>query len=295
MKSCAVLLILLTLLTGCRDIPQPAGKTLADWQNAALSRHLAGETATALTAAAKQVKENSRHHEYPDLARFIRETTPEKGSELSREMLWKSFELCNVQFSGDPETMIREMRAGELRSHAAILIAEKQYLDQIVWKSPAEEERNRELHSELSRLFGSLPFGELANIKLAAPGTPLPDLSGASRNLTQDPAEALQIAGVISLMPDEIRRQQIANPQFKVEGVLNEIQFLAASYALQLDRTSLLKIRNEYKNSPSEEKLLQYRKWYYRTLLDISRIPAKRGTKEDQQFINSMLLLQDSF
>ena len=138
-------------------------------------------------------------------------------------------------------------------------------------------------------------LGELANIKLATPETPLPDLSGASRNLTQDPAETLQIAGVISLMPDEIRRQQFANPQFKVDGVLNEIQFLAASYALQLDRTCLLKIRNEYKNSPSEEKLLQYRKWYYRTLLDISRITAKRGSKEDQQFINSMLLLQESF
>lgn len=287
-------LLLLFLVTGCRHEALPVTDPLHRWQETAVSRHLAGEVATALTTAVQHTQNSSRHHEYPDLARFIRKAPAEKANELSRELLWESMELCNVQFVPDPAAMLEKLRAGELRCLAALLIAEKQYLDQIVWKTPEQETRYRELQSELTRLFGSLPFGEIDSIKLVSPGT-MPDFSAATAMLTQDPAETLQIAGVISALPDELRRQQFADRQFPLEEVLKEIEYLAAGYALQLDRMMLLEIQRSWQQSPSAEKVLQYRRWYYRAILDISRVPESRGKKEAQQFINSMLLLQESF
>lgn len=269
--------------------------SLETWQVQALERNLAGETAAALSQLARQSTRGSRREELPDLARFVRENPPEQGTILSRKMLWECMELCNTQFSPAPEKMIREFREGELRCRTALLIAEKQFLDQVIWKTPKQQQRSSEVDSELSQLCGNMPFSELSAIKLVMPQETADFTANAAIPVSQDPAEALQIAGVICLLPVEIRRQMLADPEFSPEGILKEVQFLASSYALLLDLKYLNAALAAYKKEPSAENLWLFRKWYYRAQLDNSRRPAERGTAKDRQFINSMLLLQESF
>ena len=264
-------------------------------QSAAVKRHLAGETAMALGNLASESYRLSFHQKLPDSARFVRENPSEKAAELSREMLWRCAEVCNVQFSGDPESFIRNMRATELHCRAAILIAEKQYLDLTVWKNRDQQRRSRELDSESSQLFGDVPYAELANIPLPTADEMRRFSADAAVPVSEDPAEALQIAGVFCLLPAEIQRQQFADPAFRCGGILLEVLFTAADYALSIDLQQLQAAEKAYEQNPSAETLFIWRKWYFRAQTDKARRPVARGSSKDRQFLNSMLLLQESF
>ena len=295
MIRCLTVLSLL-LLAGCRGFGDPEKRfTLETIQKQVLDRHLAGETAAALEDLATRGGRSSKWNNLPDLAAFVRNTKDDRGDELCRKILWEVAEFCNVQFSGDPAAFVRNMRAGELRCQLALALSEKEYLDGIAWKTPAQLEREEILRSELFRLTGNIADNSLSQVKLVYPGK-MPEYPlDLFIPVSEDPAEALQIAGVICLLPDEIRRQQLAEENLPLTGLLSEISFLAGSYALHLDKEQLTKAAKKWHHDPSPENLLKYRQWYYRMMLDLSRLPQTRGSKKDRQFITSMLLLQESF
>ena len=289
---CAVIIILTA--AGCFHVEQPeAVLTLHDLQQTALSRHLAGEVNTLLTTHANRIGKASEWHKLPDLARFVRNSPPEKAVELARKVLWESFASCCFQFAADPQKLAASLCSGELSCRAAIALANKAYLDTINWKTPDEERQFRDVEEEIGQLFGGIPYYKLAKIKLVDPGSPIPDAADAA--VSEDPAEALQIAGTILLMPDEIRRQELAGNKFDMSVIITEIRNLTGKYALSWSRKQLIAAELLWKKDPSPKNLLTYRIWYYRTQLDASRIPAASGGGKERQFINSMLLLQESF
>lgn len=290
-------LLSVLLLCGCFAVETQEEEIsfLARWQNEAVARHSDGETIQSLRELASRTAKSDELHKLPDSARFAREADPEKAAALSREILWQSAEFAMVQFVPDPMALVREFRNGELRCQTAVLIAEKLFLDRISWKTPAQEQRYSELESELSALCGGIPFGGIDSGELVTVQDTSNLTAMAAEALSMDPAEAIQIAGVIYLIPDEIRRQKLVDPAFDTGGIINEIRFLAGSYALMLDKEELLKAEQRYLKNPDSENLWHYRRWYYRTLLDHSRMPSVRGSERDRQFIDSMLLLQEGF
>lgn len=295
MKAAATLLIFL-LITGCRFYPHSAGElSLSAVGDLVIARNLDGETASALEKLASAALQSSRWKNLPDLAAFVRESPMGKGDELCRNILWECNEACNVQFTPDPASFVKKWRAGELRCRLALALAEKQFLDSVAWKTPLQQQREDELQSELLQLAGDIPESRLSSVKLAFPGE-MPEFpAGLLLPVSEDPAEALQIAGVICLLPEEIRRQQLADAGFPIGAILDEITFTAGSYILHLDKKHLHSAIDRYHKEPSAENLWLYRKWFYRTELDISRMPQKKRDRNAADFIASMLLLQESF
>ena len=288
------LLFILLAVSGCLHQEKPeAVLTLEELQKAVFSRHLPGEVNSLLTTHANRIGKASEWHKLPDLARFVRNSPTEKAVELSRKLLWESLTACNIQFTARPERLASAICAGELRCRAAIALSKKAYLDTIEWKTPAEEQQLREVEEEIKQLFGGIPHYQLARVKLVSPGVPLPQAENIA--VSEDPAEALQIAGAIMLMPDEIRRQELAGNKFNMPALLTEIQTLAGKYALSLSRKQLISAENAWKKDPSARNLMDYRIWYYRVELDFSRLPLAAPGGRERQFVNSMLLLQEGF
>lgn len=291
--------LLISALAGCAELTSDVLTSTEAAENLyqiALNRNLAGESSERLSFFAGNSSFGTRWAGLSDLASFSRESGDEKSDELARELLWESAMQCHVQFCRDPLSVIKEFCAGNLRCRVMCAIAEKNISDARIWKTPQEKVRAQELNSELFILLGSpLPETLINTIELPMPGAIVPEDIPAAVPVSKDPAEALQIAGAIYLMPDEIRRQKLADPTFEEKGILQEILFLAGSYALFTDLRQLMLAEKEYQSEPSDENLLRYRKWYYRTILDISRMPDQRGTDNDRNFINSMLLLQEGF
>lgn len=292
-----VLLGAIILFCGCQSVDTPPAATqLETWQHEALNRNLDGETAISLQNLARKTASRTHRQDLPDLARYVRENNNENSAELICDILWESVEYCNVQFVRDPALLIRNFRHSQILCRTALLIAEKQYLDTIIWKTPEQKTREREVSSELSSLCGGLPAGDIPRIQLALPGDPLPQLpANLTSPVSEDPAEALQFAGTIYRLPDEIRRQKLADENFYPDCLLGEVTHMAASYALHISFPCLRTARQRALNNPSPENLWLYRKWYYRVLMDISRLPRVRGEAKDRQFLNSMLLLQEGF
>jgi hypothetical protein len=289
---------LIMLIAGCHltesaksDILPPLYK----WQQAAEDRHLDGESADALKHLAQEKYRAALRQKLPDLAVFVREKRSEEAYELSVDILWECVEASNILFVDDPAVFIRRMRRGTIRCRAASLIAEKQFLDTVVWKSAAQQERSLEVDSELSQLCGGIPYGELAQIILATPEEMKKFSAETALPVSEDPAEILQIAGVFCLIPPEIQRQKLADPYFRSGGIGFEVMYMAATYALYIDCHQLRSAQLAYEKNPTAENLWRWRKWFYRAELDKSRIPVYRGSDKDKQFLNSMLLLQESF
>ena len=293
MKIIGAVIILLTV-TGCLNVKEPETvMTLNKLQQTVLTRHLNGEVNLLLTTHANRIGKASEWHKLPDLARFVRNSPPEKAVELSRKLLWDSVIACNIQFTGDPKHLANSFCAGMLRCRIASALAKKAYFDTISWKTPEEDQQFREVEEEIRQLFGGIPYYQLAKVELVTPGGTIPEAEKVA--VSEDPAEALQIAGTIMLMPDEIRRQELAGNRFDMPGLLAEIQALAGKYALSWSRKMLLAAENAWKKDPSPKNLMNYRLWFYQVELDNSRIPAGRGGQREVQFVNSMLLLQESF
>ncbi|MBE6389046.1 MAG: hypothetical protein E7043_02610 [Lentisphaerae bacterium] len=290
----AAALLLGAVIAGCmnpqRAVPNPE-VTLELLQTRTLQRHLSGEVNARLTEYAGRIGRASQWARLPDLARFVREAEPERGAELCREMLWECMLACNVQFAADPERMVRDFCAGQLRSRVAILLAEKQYFYPIAWKTAEQLKRAGEAERELEQLCGGISSLEAGKIILPEP-RPVKTVPAA---VTEDPAEPLQIAGVICLMPDEIRRQQLADKGFECSGLIREIELITARYASEISGKQLNAAEKLYRNDPSAENRLRFQKWHALYQLDISRLPASGGSARDRQFVKSMLLLQEGF
>ena len=262
----------------------------------ALDRNLDGDAAAALNRLAHSSRKATKWSKLPDLADFVRNDTGERKDVLSREILWESAEFCVVQFTPDPAGFIRNWYAGELKYRVLAVLAEKKFLEKLVWKSREQQIRESEIHSELQHLIGSVPDEILASLELPLPPAetkpfPIP----VPVPVSEDPAEALQAAGDRSRLPEEIRRQQLSDNSMPLEGVMREVLATAGSYALYLSQQQLDKAAAACRKALTEENLWQWRKWYFRVELDRSRLPAERGSSKDQQFIQSMLLLQANF
>ena len=282
---------------GCRSTGTPSETFhLEVWQSEALNRNLNGETVIALQNLARNTARRNHRMDLPDLARYIRENNNENSAELIRDLLWESVEYCNVQFVRDPDYFIRNCRRSQILCRTALLIAEKQYLDQIIWQTPAQKARDREVTSELSSLCGGLPSGDIPKIRLILPDDELSVLPDTlSLPVSEDPAEALQFAHAVYSLPDEIRRQKMADENFYPDCLLEEVVHLAASYSLYISMPYLQAARQDALQKPTPENIWRYRKWYYRVQMDLSRLPSVRGEAKDRQFLNSMLLLQEGF
>lgn len=286
----------LLFLTGCFIHDETPVITLDVVCQKALDRNLNGDSSAALNRLARSSRQATKWSKLPDLAAFVRSDTGERKDVLSREILWESAEFCVVQFTPDPAGFIRNWYAGELKYRVMAVLAEKKFLENLVWKSREQQNRESEIHSELQHLIGSMPDETIASLELPMPPAeekifPIP----VPVPVSEDPAEALQAAGVIYLLPEEIRRQQLSDNSMPLEGVMREVLVTAGSYALYLSQQQLSKAAAAYRKAPTEENLWQWRKWYFRVELDRSRIPAERGSAKDQQFIQSMLLLQANF
>ena len=292
----AALVWLLAAAVGCVSVSGPdaetgTGVTLSVLQERAIQRHLSGEVTARLSGYADRGGRASQWAQLPDLARFVRNAGPERGAEVCREMLWECMLACNVQFSSDPEELVREFCAGQLRCRTEMLLAEKQYLYPIVWKTPQEQQRSGEVERETEQLFGGISALEAGKIVLSSPQKAVFSPVAVS----EDPAESLKIAGVFCLMPDEIRRQLPSGSEFDLPGVLREIQVTAARYAIEISGKQLNEAVNRYRNDPSPVNLLRCRKWSALHALDVSRMPSAGGSERARQFVNSMLLLQEGF
>lgn len=283
------------LFSGCFSAEKTPVTALQSLEKRVLERHLAGNSAADLSRLARTTRQATSWSKLPDLAAFARQDSGDRKDLLSREILWESAAFCVVQFSPDPAAFIRQWNAGKLRCQLMQLLSEKQFLDSVAWKTPSQQSRELEIHSELQQLTGDLPEEELSRIKLATPEilpkTPLP----VPVPMSEDPAEALQIAGAIYLLPDEIRRQKLADPEFATDGIMLEVLANAGSYAVYAGEKHLALNLESYRKEPSAERLWHWRKWYYFLELDRSRLPEKRGGSKDQHFIQSMLLLQSGF
>ncbi len=292
-----ILPAILLFFCGCRSTDTPPETCrLEVWQNEALKRNLDGETAVALRNLARSTAGRTHRMDLPDLARYIRENNNENSAGLIRDLLWESVEYCNVQFVRDPDYFIRNFRRSQILCRTALLLAEKQYLDQIIWKTPAQKEREREVASELSSLCGGLPSGDIPDIRLVLVEDRLPFLPDSlTAPVSEDPAEALQFASAIYRLPDEIRRQKMADENFYPDCLLEEVIHMAASYSLHISMPYLQTARQNAMQDPTPENIWRYRKWYYRVQMDLSRLPSVRGEAKDRQFLNSMLLLQEGF
>lgn len=296
MRFFPVSVFCLLLLCGCFFHQETPGITLDAVCQSALERNLDGESSAALNRLARSSRQATNWSKLPDLAAFVRSDTGERKDVLSRNILWESAEFCVVQFVPEPAKFIRKWYAGELTCRVMTVLAEKKFLEKVVWKTPEQQIRENEIHSELSNLIGSVSEEQLALLELPMPPAeeqkfPIP----APVPVSEDPAEALQAAGVIYLLPEEIRRQQLADESMPLEGILNEVLITAGSYALYISQQQLRKAAADYRKSPTDENLWQWRKWYFRVKLDLFRLPDKRGSAKDQQFIQSMLLLQAGF
>ena len=295
MRFLRCLFPLLIFCGGClfREKPEPV--TVDTLMQTVAERHLTGETAAELSRLARSSRQATGWSKLPDLAEFVRNDTGERKYILSREILWESILFATVQFHNDPEKFVRTWNSGELRCRLLTLLAEREFLRSIVWKTPAQQTRENELFSELQQLTGSIPEETLASIPLAMPedwkkiDLPLDIPVG------KDPAEPLQAAGVFYLLPEEIRRQQLADPELQTKGILQYAQMAAACYTLDILQKRLEEASAAYKKEPGAENLWLFRKWYYMYQLDIARLPENPGVEKDLQFIESMLLLQAGF
>jgi hypothetical protein len=290
-------LLILFGTAGCRMLnSEPEKNDLAKWQRNALTRNLPGETAIMLSDIAAQVRFGQKSHlALPDLAAFIREAPPGRGDEISREKLWESMISCIGRFSENPEKDIQEFCAGELRCRTALLLAEKQYLYQILWKTPAQQQREQQLDGELYQFFGRFSEADLGNVPLIYPSAEAEFPPVGFKLHDSDPAAILQVSGVIYRIPGEIQRQSAADLRFIPAGIITETTYLAANCAMLISSRRLAEAKEKYLKDPTPENLWQYRKWYYRMQLDHSRLPAVRGSDPDREFVNAMLLLQESF
>ncbi|MBE6377802.1 MAG: hypothetical protein E7051_03165 [Lentisphaerae bacterium] len=290
-----VLPLLLIFLCGCFLREKPAAVTQECLLKSVLDRHLEGETASALQHFARRSRQATRWSKLPDMAAFVRSDTGSRKDIISREILWESVVFCTVQFIPEPETFIRKWNAGELRCRLMLLLSEREFLQSVIWKTAEQQSREKELYIEILQLAGSADDEVLASVPLVSPQvwerTPLP----LALPVSQDPAEALQAAGVFYLMPEEIRRQQLSTPDMPLDGILLEMQSAAATYVLYLVQNQLEAAQKAYIKAPTPENLWNFRQWYYRYQLDISRLPQTRGREKDREFIQSMLLLQPGF
>ena len=287
--------LLLLFFCGCFLQKHPAALTETGLTQTVLERHLEAETVFSLQSFAQKSRRATRWSKLPDLAAFIRSDNSDRKDIITREILWESVVFCAVQFLPQPAEFIRKWQAGELHCRLMLLLAEREYLQSVVWKTPEQNSVEKELFSELMQLTGLSDHEKFSSVPLAMPDvwkrTPLP----LALPVSQAPAEALQAAGVFYLLPEEIRRQQLAAPNMPLEGILLEMQTAAASYVLFLVQNQLEAAQDACAKELSAENLWRFRKWYYRYLLDISRMPQTRGGKKDTDFIQSMLLLQPGF
>lgn len=250
-------------------------------------RNLSGDASQRLSALARHSVRDDRRLGSADMVRFIRRTSPEAGGEYARHMLWESALLCAAAFADDPEALTREFCRGEIDCRAAEIIAEKQFLDTVVWKDAPMRRREREVGSELRQLFGETSADEIAAAALAQPAGPAGDPPAA------DPVRALKLASALLRIPDEIRRQRISDPDFPTDGVIGEVIRAARAEALAIDDANLHDALAAYLRTPDGANLLRWRRWHYRRQLDSARLPHPRGTERDRQFVEAMVLLQD--
>ena len=295
MKFSCVLFPLLILCSGCLLQEKSEPVTLDSIMQTVAERHLTGETAAELRRLAKSSRQATEWSKLPDLAEFIRNDNGERKYILSRKILWESILFARVQFHSDPEKFVRNWNAGELRCRLLTLLAESEFLRGVIWKTPAQQSRENELFSELQQLTGTIPEEVLASIPLAMPEDWKKIKLPMNLPVGEDPAEPLQAAGVFYLLPEEIRRQQLADPELKTEGILQYAQMAAACYTLDIIQRRLEAAQSAYMQESSAENLWNFRKWFYMYQLDISRLPENPGVKKDLQFIESMLLLQAGF
>jgi hypothetical protein len=287
--------ILLFFLCGCFLRQEAVPVTEQSLLQQVFDRHLEGETVADLQNFAQRSRQATRWSKLPDMAAFIRSDKSDRKDLVSREILWESVVFCRVQFIPEPAEFIRKWKAGELHCRLMLLLAEREFLQSVVWKTPEQQSREKELYSELLQLTGNVDTEKFASIPLAMPKvwkrTPVP----LALPVSQDPAEALQAAGVFYLLPEEIRRQQLASPDMPLDGILLEMQLAAASYVLYLVQNQLEAAQKACVKELTAENLWRFRKWYYRYRLDVARLPQKRAEQKDRDFIQSMLLLQPAF
>ena len=286
------------LLAGCATVaPPPSG--LAHWQSVARQRHLAGESAAEFTRLRDQAAGEGRKQELPDLARLVRgDISPELRARTVTDTLRECVAIASVRLVPLGETVsqvAQRIHGRTLDFQTALALAEKEYLDAIVWKTPAAARRERELQQELYSRFGEQP--PPGSYALAMPEmitvSPMPEM--IRRHYGNDPAALLRFGGVILAMPGEFARQYAARPDFRPEGIWLEARRLAALAAIAVTERELQTAFDLWRRDPSPANLFRWRNWFYRRELELSAVPLLRGSDADLKALDSLMLLQPSF
>lgn len=284
--------LMLIFAAGCagtrREQAEISG--LSDLRRIAVKRDLDGDTAQRLSELARRSVRDEKRHGLSDMAGFVMHAPAEAGGETARRMLWDGASLCAAMFSADPDREIRDLCRGELECRTAQLVAEREFLDRIIWKTPEQTRREKELRSESLQLFGPVPEEAISGVELAFP----PETEGDDPPGGADALKALKLAGALLLIPDEIKRLKLADPAFSAQGIVLEVVRMAAEKALAIDESQLREAEKRWRLDPTEENLFRWRRWFYIRELDASRMPEKRGSEEDRRFVESMVLLRDN-
>ena len=285
------------LLAGCVAEPPPPDTSPAAWLRAARERHLAGESAAEFARLQGEAAGENRKQQLPDLARLVRSGgDPERRAELLTDTLRECVAIASVRLVNRGESVSAtadRLYARELDFRSLVMLAEKEFLDSVVWKTPAAAARERELRQELPARFGATPD----RVQLAMPAeTPVSSPPEAFRRIYgNDPAALLRFGGAILALPGEFARQYIADPGFRPEGIWLEARRLAALAAAAAVEERLAAAYAAWRRDPSPVNLFRWRKWHYRRRLELSSVPLLRGSAADLRALESLMELQSAF
>ena len=293
--------ILLTavLLAGCvRTVPEPEGPE--QWVALARRRHLAGESAAEFSRLQAEAGRENRKQGLPDLARLVRgPISPERRAEIVTDTLRECVAIASVRLvdRGDTVTAVaRKIHGSELDFRSAMLLAEKEFLDSVVWKTPAQTARDRELRQEMLDRFGAVPPpGKAEFPPPSPPGTATESPVPVVRVYGKDPAALLRFGAFILSLPGEFARQYIADPDYKPEGIWLEARRIAALAALAAAEREYARAYADWRREPSPENLFRCRKWRLRQVRESSAVPLLRGNASDLQALQALMELQEPF
>ncbi len=233
-------------------------------------------------------------YQLPDMILPVQKMPPEKAAWTAVNILNECVLAASTLLLPADATVTeaaRRVYGQELDRSSAVMLAEKCFLENTVWKTPEQQTRENELHSELFAHFGTVPPPGTSGLAAVRqfPVSPMPDLT--AKYFGRTPAALLRLGSLILAMPGEFARQLSVAPDTKIDGVWLETRRLAALSALHIIETHLVRAAAEYSAKSTPENLFAFRRWYYLREKTLSAVPLLRGSTNDTVILESILQL----
>lgn len=293
-RAAAAAVAAVMLISGCATTTDIQRNELSFWRSAARQNHLAGGSLAEFTRLYDTVAGDKLKHQLPDLLRMIESMPPEKAAESAVNILNECILAASTWLlpqEAEISLVSRQMYGRTLDWQSAAMLAEKDFLENIIWKTPAQYARENDLNHELAAFFGTVPPPGCAGLAAVQelPVSPMPELT--AKYFGRDPAALLHLGSLLLAMPGEFARQLAAAPETKFDGVWREMVRVAALSALHITEKELAGAAAAYKNGETPANLYNFRRWYYLRENILSTVPIMRGSPDDINSVESMFQL----